>query len=41
MNNNELYLTNEALENSFEDFNTDITLDNVNPWLLIATYTAA
>ena len=25
----------------FDEFNTDITLDNVNPWLLIATYTNA
>ena len=44
MNNNELFITNEALENGFEGFNefdTDITLDNVNPWLLIATYTGA
>ena len=44
MNNNELFITNEALENSFEGFNefdTDITLDNVDPMLLIATYTGA
>lgn len=38
MNNNELYLTNETLENGFD---TDITLDNVDPWLLIKTYTGA
>ena len=38
MNNNELYLTNEDFENEFD---TDLTLDNVNPWLLIETYTGA
>ena len=45
MNNNELFTANEALENRFEgftdEFNTDLTLDNVNPWLLIAAYTSA
>ena len=47
MNNNELFITNEAFENRFNDFDltdtfeTDITLDNVNPWLLIATYNTA
>ena len=45
MENNTLFLTNEALEKRFEgftnEFDTDITLDNVNPWLLIATYTNA
>ena len=25
----------------FDEFNADLTLDNVNPWLLIATYTNA
>ena len=25
----------------FEEFDTDLTLDNVNPWLLVATYTNA
>ena len=51
MNNNELFLNlnfdHEALDNRFEghelgsEFNADITLDNVNPNLLIATYTGA
>ena len=44
MNNNELYLTGETFDNSFEgfnEFNTDLTLDNVDPWLLIAVYTGA
>ena len=47
MSNNVLYFADEALENRFEgfdltdEFDTDITLDNVNPWLLIATYTNA
>lgn len=47
MNNNELFLNNEALDNRFEgfelgsEFDADITLDNVNPNLLIATYTGA
>ena len=47
MKNNELYFTNETLDNRFEgfdladDFDTDLTLDNVNPWLIIATYTSA
>ena len=44
MNNSKLYLTNEALDNSFEgfnEFNTDLTLDNVNPWMLLAAYTGA
>ena len=35
MNNNVFYFE------GFEEFDTDITLDNVNPWLLIATYTNA
>lgn len=42
MENNELFITNEALENRFEgltnEFDADIVLDNVNPWLLIAIY---
>lgn len=42
MENNELYMTQEALENRFEsfsnEFETDMALDNVNPWLLIAIY---
>lgn len=42
MENNELYMTQEALENRFEsfsnEFDTDMALDNVNPWLLIAIY---
>ena len=25
----------------FDEFNTDLTLENVNPWLLIATYNTA
>ena len=25
----------------FEEFNTDLTLENVNPWLLIAPYSTA
>ena len=25
----------------FEEFNTDLTLENINPWLLIATYNTA
>ena len=25
----------------FEGFDTDLTLENVNPWLLIATYNTA
>ena len=37
MNNNVLYNNFEG----FDEFDTDITLENVNPWLLIATYTAA
>lgn len=44
MNNNELFLTNDTLENSFEgfyEFSVDLTLDNVAPELLIATYTGA
>lgn len=44
MNNNELFITNEVFENGFEGFDklgADITLDNVNPWLLIAVYTGA
>ena len=35
MNNNTLYFE------GFDEFNADLTLDNVNPWLLIATYTNA
>ncbi len=42
MENNELYYAQEALENRFEsfsnEFETDMALDNVNPWLLIAIY---
>lgn len=45
MENNELFMTNEALDNRFDgmtdEFETDMALDNVNPWLLIATYTNA
>lgn len=45
MENNELFMTNEALENRFEgfsdEFDTDIVLNNVNPWLLIAIYNNA
>lgn len=26
---------------SFNEFDADITLDNINPWLLIAAYTGA
>ena len=37
MNNNVLYNSFEG----FDKFDTDLTLENVNPWLLIATYTAA
>ena len=37
MNNNVLY--NNFV--GFDEFDTDLTLDNVNPWLLIATYTTA
>ena len=25
----------------FDEFNADLTLENVNPWMLIATYTNA
>ena len=25
----------------FNEFDTDLTLDNVNPWLLLAAYTGA
>ena len=35
MYNNVLYFE------GFDEFNTNLTLDNVNPWLLIATYTNA
>ena len=35
MNNNVLYFE------GFNNFDTDLTLENVNPWLLIATYTNA
>lgn len=42
MENNELYLAQETFENRFEgfsvEFDTDMALDNVNPWLLIAIY---
>lgn len=45
MENNELFMTQEALENRFEsfssEFDTDMALDNVNPWLLIAIYNNA
>ena len=37
MNNNVLYNRFEG----FYVFDADLTLDNVNPWLLIATYTNA
>ena len=35
MNNNTFYFE------GFDEFDADLTLDNVNPWLLIATYTNA
>ena len=35
MNNNVLYFE------GFDKFDTDLTLENVNPWLLIATYNTA
>ena len=45
MENNELFMTNEALDNRFEgfsnDFDADMALNNVNPWLLIAIYNNA
>lgn len=45
MENNELFMTNEALDNRFEgltdEFDADMALNNVNPWLLIAIYNNA
>lgn len=45
MENNELFLNNEALENGFEgltdELTADMTLDSVNPWMLIAVYNTA
>ena len=35
MNNNALYFE------GFDEFDADLTLDNVNPWLLIAAYGTA
>ena len=37
MNNNVFYNSFE----SFDEFNADLTLDNVNPWLLIVAYNTA
>lgn len=41
-NNNYIFMNDESLNNDFEcmtdDFDTDMTLSNVNPWLLIAIY---
>ena len=41
-NNNYIFMNDEALDNELDhltdDFNTDMTLSNVNPWLLIAIY---
>ena len=34
-------MNNNIYFESFEEFDANLTLDNVNPWLLIATYTNA
>ena len=44
MSNNVFFTANEVFENSFEgfeEFNADLTLDNVDPWLLLATYNSS
>ena len=45
MENNELFMTNEAYDNGFEgltdELGADMALDSVNPWMLIATYNTA
>ena len=34
-------MNNNIYFEGFDKFDTDLTLDNVNPWLLIATYKTA
>ena len=34
-------MNNNIYFEGFDEFDADLTLDNVNPWLLIATYTNA
>ena len=42
MNNEEVFtMNNNIYFEGFDEFDADITLDNVNPWLLIATYNTA
>lgn len=42
MENNYIFMNDEALGDDFElmtdEYGTDMTLSNVNPWLLIAIY---
>lgn len=39
MENNELFLNDEAMDTGFDsEYNVNMELDNVNPWMLIATY---
>ena len=39
MENNELFLNDEATDNSFDsEYDVNMELDNVNPWMLIAIY---
>ena len=42
MNNEEVFtMNNNIYFEGFNEFDTDLTLENVNPWLLIATYNTA
>lgn len=39
MENYELFLNDEAIDNSFDsEYDVNMELDNVNPWMLIAIY---
>ncbi len=38
MENNELFITDEALDNSFDsEYEVSMEMDDVNPWMIIAT----
>lgn len=42
MENNELFITDEAMDNSFDDeYEVSLEMDGVNPWMIIATGTGS